>query len=193
LVATSLVDAPSNPSWQRVLGLQFLRSEELERAEVHLRIAEDLGPPDLRLLNGMRMVLERQGRCTEALSYQRRLLAMYAVPTPVELGQVTCLLRLGRYREARRAALRGRATSEEPTPFRLLLDIADSVLLASDSGGPINAWRSRGRPVGPPGPPIIIEVNDRGGLVRRDLAGWDIVGSLRPPRREGLAPPTRAP
>jgi len=193
LVATSLVDAPTNPSWQRVLGLQFLRFEELERAEVHLRIAEALGPPDLRLLNGMRMVLERQGRCTEALSYHRRLLAMYAVPMTVELGQVTCLLRLGRYREARRAALRARATAVQPTPFRILMDIADSVLLASDSGGAINAWRSRGRPVGRPGPPIIIEVNDRGGLARRDLTGWNIVGSVRPPLREGLAPPTRAP
>jgi hypothetical protein len=193
LVATSLIDAPTNPSWQRVLGLQFLRSEELDRAEVHLRIAEDLGPPDLRLLNGMRMVLERQGRCAEALSYHRRLIVMYAVPMSVELGQVACLLRLGRNREARLAALRGRATAAEPMPYRILLDIADSILLASDSGGPINAWRSRGKPVGSSGEPIVIEVTDWGGLVRRDLHGWGLVDSSTPSLLSGLATPARSP
>lgn len=193
LVASSLIDAPTNPTWQRVLGLQFLRSEELERAEVHLRVAEALGPPDLRLLNGMRVVLERQGRCAEALAYHRRLIAVYAVPMSVELSQVACLLRLGRYTEARQAALRWRATATEPVPYRILFDIADSVLVALDSGGPINAWRSQAKPVGPRGAPIVIEVTDRGGLVRGDLTARARVQAPPSSQPSALAHPRRAP
>jgi protein O-mannosyl-transferase len=169
LVATSLVDAPRSPTWQRVLATVFLRAGEFDRAEVHFRLAEALGPPDLRLLNGMRILLERQGRCDEALLYYRRMLAAYQRTPAVEMGYVACLLRVGHLADARLVAMGARVTAPDPAPFDLLRQLAESALVAHDSVRLTNLWWRQGRPAAPTAIPLAIHVDDRGALIRSDL------------------------
>ena len=85
------------------------------------------------------------------------------------MGEVSCLLRVRRYTEARLLALGAGVEAPEPEPFRLLRQLAESALVATDTVGPTNLWGLRGRPAVRSDAVIAVGVDDRGGLVRYDL------------------------
>lgn len=182
LIASSAVDDPLNPRWQRVLGIQFLRMREYDRAEAHLRAAATLASGDFNVVFGLVRVLERQGRCAEALTWYARLLDEFPPTTRAHLGEIACQIRERRYRDARGSALRARAGGLEPEPFSILIALADSLLRATDSLGSSGVGERRVQ-VGGIGSPVIIEVDDSGRLTRRDLAADRVVRSAGRPVR----------
>jgi hypothetical protein len=117
----------------------------------------------------MRILLERQGRCDEALLYYRRMLAAYQRTPAVEMGYVACLLRVGHLADARLVAMGARVTAPDPAPFDLLRQLAESALVAHDSVRLTNLWWRQGRPAAPTAIPLAIHVDDRGALIRSDL------------------------
>ena len=183
VVAWSLVDAPTNPRWQGVLGIQLVRMGEFDRAEVHLRAAESLGSRDPRVWRAMHLVLERQGRDAEALEYYRRLASTYGPTLWTELGMEACLLRLRRFSEVRRLALAARVLTSAPEPHGILFQIAESSLVALDSAGASNVWKRSGRPASRSDAPIVIQVDATGRLIRHGNGG-----DFDPDRREAVVP-----
>lgn len=168
VVAWSHVDAPTNPRWQGVIGVQFLRMGEFDRAEAHLRAAEALGSEDSRVWRAMHLLLERQGRDAEALEYYGKLVRRYPPTFWTQLGMEACLLRLRRFSDARRLAFGARVETSMPEPHSIVLQLAESALVALDSAAVGNTWRRAGRPTSRSNDPVIIFVNGAGQLVRRD-------------------------
>ena len=164
LIASSVVEDGGNPRWQRVLGVHFLRLREWDRAEAHFRAAATLASGDFHVVFGMVRVLERQGRCVEALDWYQQLLNEFPPTTRAHMGQVACQLMVRRFREARRNAVGARAGGFDPAPFAILIALADSMLQATDTqpprGGP---QRVRDRD-----DPLLLEIDDAGRLTRRD-------------------------
>ena len=164
LIASSVVEDRGNPRWQRVLGVHFLRLREWDRAEAHFRAAAALASGDFHVVFGMVRVLERQGRCVEALEWYARLLNEFPPTTRAYMGQVACQLMVRRFREARRNAIGARAGGFDPAPFAILVALADSMLRATDSlpsGVGPGVVRDAEEP-------LRLEIDDAGRLTRRD-------------------------
>lgn len=169
LVASSMIDAPTTPRWHRVVGLYFLRYHEFDRAEVHLRLAERLGPLDFHVVNGLRRLLEEQRRDRELLPYLQTMLSQFGPSSEVELKYIAALLRLRRFSEARHQAFYGRAVATYPIGHTILLQIAESALVATDTVTPTNLWAMHRRSVRRGADPILVDVMG-GRLIRRPSA-----------------------
>ena len=162
VVAAGVVTAPQNPRWQLFLGNSFMRAQDWERAEVHLRLSDSLGLGDARAVLALARAMELQWRYEEALAYYDRALTMRAGDASLRahLGRVVALIQLGRYREAHAGAVRARTAGVDPAPMGILARLADSLEVArADAGGRAATRR------------VYLRITDRWGLVLGDLAG----------------------
>ncbi len=147
LISTTVVDAPANFRAHHALGELFGAAGAWRRAEEHLRIADSLFPGyDLTELSLAR-VLHFDDRCPEALVLYESVLAKRKDAEIASIGRAACLLESRRFSDARAAAVEGIARSRSVGPFRMLLQKAESSLVANDSIDARNRWFRAGAPV----------------------------------------------
>ena len=80
--------------------------------------------------------------CREALPLYKKALGIEPALPLARIGVDICYLELAQFRNARTSALTDRADGYSPGAFRFVWEIADSALVATDSGGGINQWHS---------------------------------------------------
>lgn len=144
--STLVVDAPNNYKAQHALGELFGASASWERAEYHLRIADSLYPGYDLLELSLARVLHFEDRCPEALGYYDRVLKARADAEIAAIGRAACLLEVRRLSDAREAATNGLASGFSSGSFGLILQKAESSLVATDTVDARNRWYRAGAP-----------------------------------------------
>ena len=158
LFSTTAADAPDNYRIQLALGEIFGTRGVWKRAEEHLRTSDSLYPHhDLTELSLAR-VLQFDNRCTEALPLYDAVLTKRPDAEIAAIGRTACLLESQRLSDARDEALRGRGRGESPSVFSLLLQLAESSLVAADTVDVRNRWFRAGRRVSQTGARLRVPV-----------------------------------
>jgi protein O-mannosyl-transferase len=136
-------DAPMDFKAHYVLGGMYWEEHHHARdAEIQWLIAIKLMPD----YYGVRVDLAHRYRdlhlCNAAVPLYVKSLELEPALAVARVGLVACYLQLAQYRRARTASLVGKAEQNRGTKaaFVFLTEIADSALVATDSGGGINQW-----------------------------------------------------
>jgi hypothetical protein len=143
LMTSLLVEAPNNFRGHFWLGHELLLQGRMVEGEGMMRRAMALWPAHDGPPLGLALRYQEHGMCEPALplyEVARRLEPLKPAP---HFGYAGCLLELGRLREARRAAFQGLETGRSAAPFRYLILLVDSALVASDSAEGNNWWLRR--------------------------------------------------
>lgn len=140
LFSTSVVDAPTNFRVQYLLGELFAASRAWERAEGHLRTADSLSPGNDLIELSLARVLHFDDRCAEALPLYDAVLSKQPNAEIAAVGRTACLLESRRLSDARAEALRGLGRGVSTGPFGMLLQKAESSLVATDTVDARNRW-----------------------------------------------------
>jgi hypothetical protein len=146
LFATTVVDAPNNFRAQHALGELFGAAGAWERAEPHLRTADSLFPGYDLVELSLARVLHFDDRCPEALPIYDRVLAKRPDAEIASIGRTACLLETRQLSDARDEALRGISRGLSPQSFGIMLQKAESSLVATDTVDSRNRWYRDGRP-----------------------------------------------
>lgn len=144
--STLVVDAPQNYKAHHALGELFGASASWQRAEYHLRIADSLYPGYDLLELSLARVLHFEDRCPDALVYYERVLKARADAEIAAIGRAACLLETRRLSDAREAATTGLAAGFSSGSFGLILQKAESSLVATDTVDARNRWYRAGAP-----------------------------------------------
>jgi hypothetical protein len=94
---------------------------------------------------------EKKGRdgelhhCDAAVKLYRKALDDDPSLPLVRVGLIACYLDLAQYRRARTEALVTKASGFDPRALDYLIEVSDSALVATDSGGGINQWTGHHR------------------------------------------------
>lgn len=144
--ATLVVDAPANYRAHHALGELFGAAAAWKRAEHELRIADSLYPGYDLLQLSLARVLHFDDRCPEALPLYDSVLARQPEAEVAAIGRTACLLEGRQFSEARSAALRGIGRGVSVGPFGMLLQKAESSLVANDTIDVRNRWYRAGGP-----------------------------------------------
>lgn len=147
LFATMVVDAPTNFRAQHALGELFGAAGSWKRAEGHLRTADSLFPGYDLLELSLARVLHFDDRCPEALPLYDRVLQRRPGAEIAAIGRAACLLEARRLSDAREESLRGIGRGVSVGSFGLLLQKAESSLVATDTVDARNRWWRAGGPV----------------------------------------------
>jgi len=83
--------------------------------------------------------------CDAAVPLYLKALEIEPALPLARIGLVACYLELAQFRKARLTALMARAEGYSPRAFQFTAEIADSALVATDSGGGINQWTGKHR------------------------------------------------
>ncbi|MCE9603090.1 MAG: tetratricopeptide repeat protein [Gemmatimonadetes bacterium] len=140
IFSTTVVDAPTNFRAHYVLGELFGGLGARERAEKHLRTADSLYPGYDLVELSLARVLHFEDRCAEALPLYDIVLSKRPDAEIARVGRTACLLEARRLSEARDEALRGLGLGRSSGPFGLLLQKAESSLVATDTVDIRNRW-----------------------------------------------------
>ena len=144
LFSSTVVDAPTNFRAQYVLGELFGGLGARQRAEEHLRTADSLYPGYDLIQLSLARVLHFEDRCPEALPLYDLVLSSRPDAEIARVGRTACLLEARRLSEARDEALRGLGKGRSAGPFGLLLQKAESSLVATDTVDVRNRWYRAG-------------------------------------------------
>ncbi len=144
--STLVVDAPNNYKAHHALGELFGASASWERAEHHLRIADSLYPGYDLLELSLARVLHFEDRCPEALGYYEKVLKARKDAEVASIGRAACLIEVRRLSDARSEALKGLASGFSSGSFGLILQKAESSLVATDTVDARNRWYREGKP-----------------------------------------------
>ena len=140
LFTTTVVDAPTNFRAQYLLGELFGAIGARERAEERLRTADSLFPGYDLIELSLARVLHFEDRCAEALPLYAAVLSQRPDAEVAAVGRTACLLESRRLSEARDEALRGLGQGRSTGPFAMLLQKAESSLVATDTIDARNRW-----------------------------------------------------
>lgn len=140
LFSTTVVDAPTNFRAQYLLGELFGAVGARARAEERLRTADSLYPGYDLIELSLARVLHFEDRCAEALPLYGAVLAKRPDAEIAAVGRTACLLESRRLSEARDEALRGLGQGGSTGPFGMLLQKAESSLVATDTVDARNRW-----------------------------------------------------
>lgn len=146
LFATTVVDAPTNFRAHFALGELFGGAGAWARAEKHLRTADSLFPGYDLLELSLARVLHFDDRCPEAVPLYEQVLRKRPDAEIAAIGRTACLLELRRLSDARAEAIRGLGNGRSPGAFGLLLQKAESSLVATDTIDSRNRWHRAGGP-----------------------------------------------
>ncbi len=140
-----IIDAPLDFKAHYVNGGMLWEQHHAQEAEIQWLIALKLMPD----YYGVRVDLAHKYRehhhCNEAVPlYKKGLEEEPALPL-ANVGLVVCYLELAQFRLARTTALLARADGYDGKASQYLIEIADSALVATDSGGGINQWTGKHR------------------------------------------------
>lgn len=144
LFATTVVDAPNNFRAHHALGELFGAAGVWKRAEHHLRTADSLFPGYDLVELSLARVLHFDDRCVEALPLYDAVLTKQPDAEIAAIGRTACLLESRRLSAAREAAIRGLGIGRSPDAFNLLLQKAESSLVANDTIDARNRWYRSG-------------------------------------------------
>ena len=147
LFSTTVVEAPNNFRAHHALGELFGGAGAWRRAEEHLRIADSLFPGYDLIELSLARVLHFDDRCPDALVLYDAVLAKRKDAEIASIGRAACLLESRRLSEARAAAVEGIARGRSVGPFGMLLQKAESSLVANDTVDNRNRWFLAGAPV----------------------------------------------
>ena len=138
--STMAVDAPLDFKAHYVAGGMLWEEHKGVQAETQWLIAIKLMPD----YYGVRVDLAHRYRelhhCDGAVKLYKEALAIEPALPLARVGLIACYLELAQYRNARLAALTAKADGYEVRPLSYLTEVADSALVATDSGGGINQW-----------------------------------------------------
>ncbi len=144
LFATTAVDAPNNFRAQHALGELFGSAGSWSRAETHLRAADSLFPGYDLLELSLARVLHFDDRCPEALPLYEAVLAKRPEAEIASIGRAACLLESRRLSDARKEALSGLGRGLSAEAFAMILQKAESSLVATDTIDARNRWYRAG-------------------------------------------------
>ncbi len=147
LFATTVVDAPENYRAHHALGELFGGAASWDRAEHHLRIADSLFPGYDLLELSLARVLHFDDRCPEAVPIYDSVLARRADAEVAHIGRAACRLEMRQLSAARADAMAGIARGQSTGVWRMLLQKAESSLVANDTVDARNRWWRSGAPV----------------------------------------------
>jgi hypothetical protein len=147
LFATTVVDAPDNFRAHHALGELFGAAAAWDRAEQHLRIADSLFPRYDLLELSLARVLHFDDRCPEALPLYDSVLLRRQDAEVAHIGRAACRLEMRQLSAARDDAVAGIARGNAVGPFGLILQKAESSLVANDTVDARNRWWRAGAPV----------------------------------------------
>ena len=144
--STLVVDAPRNYRAHHALGELFGAAAAWKRAEHELRIADSLYPGYDLLQLSLARVLHFDDRCPEALPLYDSVLAKQPGAEIASIGRAACLLEARQLSAARSEALRGIGRGQSVGAFGMLLQKAESSLVATDTVDVRNRWYRAGGP-----------------------------------------------
>lgn len=147
LFATTIAQAPDNFRAHHALGELFGSAGSWERALHHLRIADSLYPGYDLLELSIARVLHFDDRCPEALPVYEKVLGHRPDAEVARVGRAACLLELRRLSDAREEAVAGIARGNAVGSFGVILQKAESSLVATDTVDARNRWFRAGAPV----------------------------------------------
>ena len=186
LFATMVVDAPQNYKAHHALGELFASAGAWARAEPELRLANSLLPGyDLLQLSLARM-LHFDDRCPEALPLYELVLSHRADAEVAAIGRAACLLEMRRLTAARTESIRGIGRGLSLGPFGMLLQKAESSLVATDTVDARNRWWRAGAPFSMSNARLKVPVlmMRSGSISRRRMPASSLNSASRPGRDE---------
>jgi hypothetical protein len=137
---TMAADAPLDFKAHYVNGGMLWEEHHAQEAEIQWLIAIKLMPD----YYGVRMDLAHRYRvlhhCDAAVKLYREALAIEPALPLARVGLIACYLELAQYRNARTEALLTKADGFSMHAVDYLIEVSDSALVATDSGGGINQW-----------------------------------------------------
>lgn len=135
--STMVSDAPNNARSLVMLGNLFLRGGALDRATTYFERAYALHPT---LGQGYARVLQKSGRCPQALEVVEQVATSDLLTEDVQITRISCLLELRRFSEARRRSTESLARGGQYAVFHRSLMVADSLLASTDTVESRNLW-----------------------------------------------------
>lgn len=146
LFATTVVDAPENFRAHHALGELFGGAGAWARAEQHLRTADSLFPGYDLIELSLARALHFDDRCAEALPLYSSVLSRRPDAEVASIGRAACLLEMRQLSRVRDEAILGIGRGLSVGPFGLLLQKAESSLVATDTVDARNRWYRAGAP-----------------------------------------------
>ena len=145
-VFTTLVtDAPLDFKAHYVMGGLLWEEHRAQEAEIQWLIAIRLMPDYYAVRVDLAHRYRELHHCDAAVPLYLKALAIEPALPLARIGLVACYLELAQFRKARLAALMARSEGYSPRAFRFTIEVADSSLVATDSGGGINQWTGKHR------------------------------------------------
>jgi protein O-mannosyl-transferase len=146
LFSTMVVESPTNFRAHFALGELFGAAASWKRAEQHLRTADSLYPDYDLLELSLARVLHFDDRCPDAVPVYESVLRRRPDAEIALIGRTACLLELRRLSDARDESLRGIGRGLSVGAFGMMLQKAESSLVANDSVDARNRWARAGGP-----------------------------------------------
>ena len=142
---TLVADAPLSFKAHYVYGGMLFEERHARDAEIQWLIAIRLMPDYYAVRVDLAHKYRELHHCDAAVPLYLKALAIEPALPLARIGLVACYLELAQFRKARLTALLARSEGYSPRAFRFTAEIADSALVATDSGGGINQWTGQHR------------------------------------------------
>jgi hypothetical protein len=142
---TLVADAPFNFKSHYVKGGMLWEQHHARDAEIQWLIAIKLMPDYYAVRVDLAHKYRELHHCEAAVPLYLKALEIEPALPLARIGLVACYLELAQFRKARLTALMARAEGYSPRAFQFTAEIADSALVATDSGGGINQWTGKHR------------------------------------------------
>jgi hypothetical protein len=140
---TLAADAPLSFKAHYVAGGMLFEQHHAREAEIEWLMAIKLMPDYYAVRTDLAHKYRELHHCSAAVPLYLEALEIEPALPLARIGLVACYLETAQYRKARLAALLARAEGYSPRAFRFTIEIADSALVATDSGGGINQWTGK--------------------------------------------------
>jgi len=144
---TLAVDAPLSFKAHYVAGGMLFDEKHARDAEIQWLIAIRLMPDYYAVRVDLAHKYRELNHCNEAIPLYQKALAIEPALPLARIGLDICYLNVAQYRKARTLALVDRAEGYSPGAFHFVVEVADSALVATDSGGGINQWAGHHQPL----------------------------------------------
>lgn len=165
LFSALAVEAPTNFRAPFALAEFNVMGGRMRTADSLFQRSLELYPEHVPARLAYVQFLQTQRRCADALPLLRASIRDDPQSEPAVVGTVICLMDSGRYSEARRVGLLGISRGFPSPALRELRQLADSMLVATDSIDARNRWWREGRPFDRTGKPLRVQVERRVGRV----------------------------
>ena len=137
---TLLADAPNDFKAHWAMGNLLWERHRALDAELQWQMAIRLMPDYYAVRVDLAHKYRELHHCDAAVPLYVKALEIEPALPLARIGLAACYLELSQYRNARLTSLLAVADGYSPRAFRFVAEIADSALVATDSGGGINRW-----------------------------------------------------